>query len=414
MGESYATDLRDYAHRELAEDVAEIIDAVRRRGDAAVRELAGRAHPAAPAEFRLSDTEIRSCADRIPTDLAHDLDRRLRRMRAVAQAQRDSLRDCETALTDGWVHGIRHVPVGSAAGYLSGPLADLDPRDLASFQTGIVLARYAGVPRVLACVPPGPEPVQSVLVTAAQMAGADEIYLLDGVPAVAALALGTESVASVDVVVGCGDALTAQASWQLFGDRGVDVAGRVGGLLVIADDSADPALVAEELLGAILSDLDARVVLITPSAQLAQRVDEDIERRLRGQARAGEARSSWTRRAVITVVADAVAACALADRYAFGRVRIMTEGPRWYLDQMRRSGAVVLGSDAAGIAGDGAPVVPVSVRSCSTRHHRALWIGHFLRTVGYSEWMGDRPAAPTIDPMSLDDLVPALVSTSRG
>jgi sulfopropanediol 3-dehydrogenase len=411
MGESYATDLRDYAHRELAEDVAEIIDAVRRRGDAAVRELSARAHSSVPPDFRLSEGDILASAERVPAGMLHELGGRLRRIQAVAQAQRDSLRDCETEVTDGWVHGVRHVPVGSAGTYLSGPLTDIDACDLASFQTGIALARHAGVPRVLACVRPGETPIQALFVTAARMAGADEIYLLDGVQAVAALALGTESVAPVDVAVGCGDALTAQASWQLFGDRGVDLAGRAGGLLVIADDSADTVQAAGALLAAVLSDLDARAVLITASADLAQQVGDAIERCLRAQTRCGEARSAWTRRGAITLVADAHAACALGERYAFGRGWIMTEGPRWYLDQMRRCGAAVLGSDAAG---DGAPVVPVSVRSCSTRHHRALWIGHFLRAVGYSEWMGDRPAAPTTDPMSFDDLLPTLVTSGRG
>src|SRR6185312_9486420 len=224
MVESYATDLQDYAHRELGEEVAEIIDAVRRRGDAAVRELALRAHGSVPAELRLSAAQIRESADRVPADMTEELACQLRRIRAVAQAQRDSLRDCETDVTDGWVHGVRHVPVGASATYLSGPLHDISPQDLASFQTGIVLARHAGVPRVVACVRPADPAAQSLLVTAADMAGADEIYLLDGVQAVAALALGTESVDRVDVAAGCGDALTAQASWQLFGDRGVDLA----------------------------------------------------------------------------------------------------------------------------------------------------------------------------------------------
>ncbi len=415
MGESYATDLQDYAHRELAEEVAEVIDAVRRRGDVAVRELAARAHATVPDEFRLSAAQIRESAERVPAEAREELACQLRRIRAVAQAQRDALRDCETEVTDGWVHGVRHVPVSASATYLSGAQTDLDPRDLAPFQTGIVLARHAGVPRVVACVPPGTAALESLFVTAADMAGADEIYLLDGIHAVAALALGTESVPPVDVAVGCGDVLTAQASWQLFGDRGVDIAGRAGGLLVIADETADPSHAAGELLSAVLSDLDARAVLIATSARLATRVQEELEVRLRTTAtpRCGQARSAWTRRGTITVVADAHAACALADRFAFGRVRIMTEGPRWYLDRMRRCGAVILGGATTGSAGDAAPVVPVSVRSCSPRQHRALWIGHFLRAVGYSEWVGDRPIEPSIDPMVFDDLLPALAGPGR-
>jgi sulfopropanediol 3-dehydrogenase len=413
MVESYATDLQDYAHRELGEEVAEIIDAVRRRGDAAVRELALRAHGSVPAELRLSAAQIRESADRVPADMTEELACQLRRIRAVAQAQRDSLRDCETDVTDGWVHGVRHVPVGASATYLSGPLHDISPQDLASFQTGIVLARHAGVPRVVACVRPADPAAQSLLVTAADMAGADEIYLLDGVQAVAALALGTESVDRVDVAAGCGDALTAQASWQLFGDRGVDLAGRAGGLLVVADDAADASRAAGELLAAVLSDPDARAVLVTASPRLAEQVETQIETKLRAATRCGEARSAWTRRGTITLVADAHAACALADRFAFGRVRIMTQGPRWYLDRMRRCGAVVLGADVNGSGVDGAAVVPASVRSCSPRQHRALWIGHFLRAVGYSEWVGDRPIEPSTDPMLLDDLMPAFAGPGR-
>ena len=413
MGESYATDLQDYAHRELAEEVAEIIDAVRRRGDSAVRELAARAHSAVPGEFRLTPGQVRESAGRVSAEAAETLAGQLRRIRAVAQAQRDALRDCETEVTDGWVHGVRHVPVGASATYLSGALTEVDPRDLGRFQTGIVLARHAGVPRVVACVRPGEAAMQSLFVTAADMAGADEIYLLDGVHAVAALALGTESVAAVDVIVGCGDALTAQASWQLFGDRGVNIAGRAGGLLVIADEAADPARAADELLAAVLGDLDARAVLVATCSSLAQRVESEIEARLRSVPRCGQARSAWTRRGVITVVADPHAACALADRFAFGRVRIMTEGPRWYLDRMRRCGAVVLGGATSGSESATAPVVPVSVRSCSPRQHRALWIGHFLRAVGYSERVGDRPTGSTIDPMVFDELLPALAGPSR-
>ncbi|HWD76640.1 MAG TPA: histidinol dehydrogenase [Solirubrobacteraceae bacterium] len=389
MGESYATDLQDYERREIAEDVAEVIDAVRRRGDAALRDFAFRAHGETRAELRLDDDEIQRSVQDLPGTTRSRLADAQERMRTAAQAQRDCLRDCESQPSSGFVQGIRHVAVGSSAAYLSRPRGD-DPRaGLPSFHAAVVLARCAGVSRVVACIRPCGGPAQSVCVAAAHIGGADEVYLLDGVHGIAALAVGTESVPRVDVVAGAGDPLTAEACHRLFGERALDVSARSDDLLLIADRTADARRAAAELIAAVLADGEARAVLVTASSTLAHLVSVHVEQALLHHPQAGVARAAWRGRGSIRVVSDAMAACALADRYAFGHVRVIAETPRWYLDRLRNHGTVSLG-----FAGRGeerlAPLgAPVAVDASAPRHPRALWIGHFMRAVTYREWADD-------------------------
>jgi sulfopropanediol 3-dehydrogenase len=411
MNESYATGLQDYARREIAEDVAAVTEAVRRRGDEAVRELTRRARGFAPAQSRLSDPEIAACIDSLSTPALDDIADAVLQIRAFAQAQRAGLRDCETGRTSGFVHGVRHVPVGSSATTVSWPAdARMCSADLSAWLTSLTLAASAGVPRVVACVPPDGSTTQAWFVAAAQFAGTTEIHLLDGVPAIAALAIGTESVERVDVTVDCGGPLTAEATHQLFGGRGLDLARRPADLLVIADESADPHVLGAELATAVVRDAEARAVLVTASVELAQQVAVCVERELASRPPSEDACRRWDRQGAIHRTPDVAAACALADRYAFPHVRIVTDCPRCYLDQLHSCATASFGEEDAAGAGQSLGS-PIPVRAASPRHHQALWIGHFMRSVAYREWVGEGSEEPSAAGGGLaDQLLTALLA----
>ncbi|MGO9960879.1 MAG: histidinol dehydrogenase [Solirubrobacteraceae bacterium] len=417
MSESYATDLQDYADRELAEEVAGVIDAVRRRGDEAVRDFTRRGHGFVPDEFRLRSDEIRRVLTTVPSPVLDRLRRAREETRAFARAQRESMRDVEIESPPGVVNGIRHVAVGSAAAYLSSPAGS--PRsaaELTGLQASVVFARVAGVARVVALVPPGDGQLQTLAIATAALAGADELYLLDGVQAIAALALGTESIQRVDVAIGCGDPPMAEAARRLFGERGIELSSAPSELLVIADDSADPQLIARDLLGAVRCGPQSRAVLVTTSIRIAAQVPAEIER----SAEANGARLTWQRQGAIHLVRDAQVACAVADRYALECLQIRSSEPHWYLTHLHNYGAACLHpATATDECDEGGSAVPVRLKSRSARQHEALWIGTFLRATTYCHRRGrasaEGDAAPSAGPgVFADNGVPAVHRPGRG
>jgi sulfopropanediol 3-dehydrogenase len=276
---------------------------------------------------------------------------------------------------------VRHVPVGSVG--VCVPSADFAlPTTLLA---AIVTARVAGVPRVVACTPLIAGQLPCAFVAALQLAGADEIYALAGVHGVAALAFGTESIPRVEVVIGPSDAPTAEAKRQLFGDRSVTLSATPRELLVIADESADPELVATDLLAAIASGPDARAVLISTSIVLAASVPAALARALDALPGGELAGRTWQRGGAIHVVRDRQAACALADRHGFELVEIMTVDPRWFLRRLRSCGQVLVGAATATALADAGAGALLPPAAPTIRRRDSLWIGSFLKTVTYRE-----------------------------
>ena len=231
----------------------------------------------------------------------------------------------------------------------------------------VVAAKVAGVPRIVACAPPRDgRPVATDVATMA-LAGADEIYAIGGIHGLAALALGTESIPRVDVIVASGGPHVVEAQRQLLGSVGIEVFGGPAEILIVADESADPEIVAADLLAQAEVDSDARAVLVTTSAALAAYVRLEIDRQLGELPLSGVAGTAWRRHGAIHLVASPDEACAIADRHAFEHVEILTSDPRWYLGRLHNYGALHLGAGTTVAFGD------TGTRYATTRSRRAGW-----------------------------------------
>lgn len=305
-----------------------------------------------------------------------------RQVRTFAQHQRDSLTDIEVETLPGVHLGQRHIPVSASGAYVPGGRYPLT----ASAHMTIVTAKVAGVPRVAACTPPIRGEVPKATIAAMHLAGADEIYLLGGVQAVAALAMGTETIGRVDMLAGPGNAYVAEAKRQLFGEVGIDLFAGPTEILVIADETADPFVVAVDLLSQAEHGPDSPAVLITTSEQLGREVLAHIEEILPGMPTRDMAGPAWRDHGEIHVVADTDAAFALADTFASEHVEVLTAEPRKALDAMRDYGALFLGEGTCVSYGDKVigtnHVLPTRG---AARYTGGLWVGKFLKTVTYQE-----------------------------
>ena len=382
MSKSYATDADDYRRGEIAETVAHVIDAVRRRGDEAVRDHARRADGWAPDDFRLSQREIDRCVAEIPASTRADIRFAQGQLERFAEAQRASLRDVEIETLPGIRLGHRHIPFASVGAYVPGRRR----LPVAAAQMSVVAARIAGVPRIVACAPPRDGGPVAADVAAMALAGAHEIYAIGGIHGLAALALGTESIPRVDVIVASGGPHVVEAQRELLGSVGIDVFGGPAEILILADETSDPEIVAADLLAQAEVDPEARAVLVTTSAELADWVRIEMERQLRALPLSGVAGTAWRRHGAIHVVATPEEACAIADRHAFEHVEVLTADPRWYLGRLHNYGALHLGAGttvAFGETGTGTNHTLPTGRAA--RFTGGLWVGHFLKTVTYQE-----------------------------
>ena len=382
MSKSCAIDADDYRRGEIAETVAHVVDAVRRRGDEAVRDYALRADGWAPDEFRLSARDIERCIDEVTPSAREDIRFAQAQLERFAEAQRASLRDVEIETLPGIRLGHRHIPFASVGAYVPGRRR----LPVAAAQMSVVAAKVAGVPRIVACAPPRDgRPVATDVATMA-LAGADEIYAIGGIHGLAALALGTESIARVDVLVASGGPHIVEAQRQLLGSVGIEVFGGPAEILIVADATADPEIVAADLLAQAEVDSDARAVLVTTSELLADYVRIEIDRQLGELPLSGVARTAWRRHGAIHVVASPEEACAIVDRHAFEHVEILTNDPRWYLGHLHNYGALHLGAGTTVAFGDtGTGTNHTLPTGRMARFTGALWVGKFLKTVTYQE-----------------------------
>jgi sulfopropanediol 3-dehydrogenase len=371
----------DTAQADVAERVGTIVAAVRREGDDAVRRYAeqfdGWTRPS-----RLDDDQVEEIVAGLAPQVIEDIRFVQDQVRTFAQAQRDSLVDLEVETLPGVRLGQKHVPVQAVGAYVPGGKYPLT----ASAHMTIVTAKVAGVPRVVACTPPIRGEVPAATVAAMKLAGADEIHVLGGVQAIAAMALGTESIAPVNLLAGPGNAYVAEAKRQLFGEVGIDLFAGPTEILVVADDSADPFLVAVDLLSQAEHGPESPAVLITTSRALGERVLEHVERLLPGLPTADYAGPAWRDWGQVLVVDDLDEAYALADSFAFEHVQVFTRAPREALVKMHDYGALFLGENTCVSYGDKVigtnHVLPTLG---AARYTGGLWVGKYLRTVTYQE-----------------------------
>ncbi|MCA1185115.1 MULTISPECIES: histidinol dehydrogenase [unclassified Saccharopolyspora] len=366
----------------LRDRVRAIIEDVRTRGDAAVREYSERFDGWSPESFRLAPEEVERIVATVPEQVLDDIRFVQEQVRGFARHQRESLHDIEVETLPGVRLGHRHVPVGAVGAYVPGGRYPLT----ASAHMTIVTAKVAGVPRVVACTPPIRGEVPAATVAAMHLAGADEIHLLGGVQAVAAMATGTASVSSVDLLAGPGNAYVAEAKRQLFGEVGIDLFAGPTEILVIADEHADPFVVAVDLLSQAEHGPDSPAVLITTSRELAVEVLGHVEALLPGMPTADFAGPAWRDHGEVVVVDSIDEAFALADTYAAEHVEVLTERPRLALERMRDYGALFLGEGTCVSYGDKVigtnHVLPTKG---AARYTGGLWVGKYLKTVTYQE-----------------------------
>ena len=374
--ESHAADAK------VRETVAGILEDIDRRGDEAVRELSERFDDWSPESFRLSQEEIRDLVSSLPRRTIEDIEFAQAQIRRFAEAQREALKDVEVETLPGVVLGHKNIPVNSVGCYVPGGRYPM----VASAHMSVVTARVAGVERVVACTPPiGGEP-NAATVAAMAMGGADEIYLLGGVQAVAAMALGTGAIDPVDMIVGPGNAFVAEAKRQLFGRVGIDLLAGPTEVLVIADETADAEMVATDLLGQAEHGPTSPAILITTSENLARELPAEIERQLETLPTADVAREAWENHGEIIVVADEQEALTEADRIASEHVEVLTRNPRFFLENMTNYGALFLGPETNVAYGD--KVIGTNhtlPTKGAARYTGGLWVGKFLKTVTYQE-----------------------------
>jgi len=307
-----------------------------------------------------------------------------------AQRQRESLSDFETETLPGVFLGQRNIPLAASGAYVPGGRYPL----LASAHMTIVTAKVAGVPRVAACTPPIRGQVPAATVSAMYLAGAEEIYLFGGAHAIAALALGTETIDRVDMLTGPGNAYVAEAKRQLFGEVGIDLPAGPTETLIIADDTPDSFLVAVDLLSQAEHGPDSPAILITTSEDLARETMTQITELLPGLPTGDIAAAAWRDYGQVHLVADLEEAYALANEFASEHVQVLTSSPRDALDAMVNYGALFLGPRTTVAFGDKVigtnHVLPTRK---AARHTGGLWVGKFLKTVTYQEVRNDASSA---------------------
>jgi len=367
---------------EIVDTVAAVIADVRANGDDAVRRWSEKFDGWTPASFQLTPDEVGAIVGALPETVLDDLRYVQRQVRGFAQAQRDSITDFEVETLPGVFLGQRNIPVAASGAYVPGGRYPLT----ASAHMTVVTAKVAGVERVAATTPPNQTAPPPVSVAAMQLAGADEIYVLGGVQAVAALALGTETIAPVNLLTGPGNAYVAEAKRQLFGEVGIDLFAGPTEVLIVADDTADPFVVATDLLSQAEHGPDSPAVLITTSERVARETVAFIAQLLPGLPTGEIAGRAWRDHGEVHVVADLDAAYALADVYASEHVQIFTERPRAALERMRNYGALFLGDKTCVAYGDKVigtnHVLPTLG---AARYTGGLWVGKYLKTVTYQE-----------------------------
>ena len=368
------------AGAEVRATVEAILTDVDSLGDAAVRRYSESFDGWSPESFRLTDEEVAACVAAVPGQTLDDIRFAQEQIRGFALAQRAALTDVEVETLPGVFLGHRNLPVGSVGCYVPGGRYPM----VASAHMSVVTAKAAGVPRIVACAPPVGGAPHPAIVAAMHLGGADEILVLGGVQAVAAMALGTETVEPVDMLVGPGNAYVAEAKRQLFGRVGIDLLAGPTETLIIADETCDAELAAVDLLGQAEHGPTSPAVLLTTSAELAAAVPAAIEAELGWLPTADVARTAWEECGEIILCDTVDELVTEADRIASEHVQVMTREPQVFLERMRNYGALFLGPRTNVAFGDkviGTNHTLPTMRAA--RYTGGLWVGKFLKTCTY-------------------------------
>lgn len=374
------------ADRKVRDTVEAALADIESRGDRAVREMSVKFDGWDREDYRLTQAEIDACVDGLTAQERKDIEFAQAQVRNFAQIQRDSMAEVEVETLPGVVLGHKHIPVNAAGCYVPGGKYPL----LASAHMSVITAKVAGVPRVITCAPPFEGKPADKIVAAQAMAGADAIYALGGIQAIGAMALGTQSIGAVDMLVGPGNAFVAEAKRQLFGRVGIDLFAGPTETMVIADESVDGELCATDLLGQAEHGPESPAILITNSEKLARDTLREVERLLAVLPTADYARPAWENFGEVVVCESYEEMVRVADDYANEHVQVMTQEPDYFLKNMTNYGAMFLGPRTNVSYGD--KVIGTNhtlPTKKSARYTGGLWVGKFLKTCTYQNVLTD-------------------------
>ena len=377
--------------RSVRDTVEGILADIEKRGDDAVRELSIKFDKWDRESYQLTKSEIQDCMDQLTGQDLKDIEFAQSQVRNFAQIQRESMKDVEVETLPGVVLGHKNIPLNAAGCYVPGGKYPL----LASAHMSVITAKVAGVPRVATCAPPFQGKPAPAIVAAQAMAGADEIYCLGGIQAVAAMAIGTQSIAPVDILVGPGNAFVAEAKRQLFGRVGIDLFAGPTETLVIADEiGCDGELAATDLLGQAEHGPDSPAVLLTTSEKLARETMAEVERLLQILPTAEHARKASETYGEVIVAENDEEMVRIADEIASEHVQVMTRDPDYFLNNMTNYGALFLGARTNVSYGD--KVIGTNhtlPTKKAARYTGGLWVGKFLKTCTYQKVLTDEASA---------------------
>lgn len=407
-----ATPLAPADEQAVRDTVSEILRRVKAEGLAAVREYSRRFDGWDPPSFRVDDEEIAAARGKLAPDVLASLEFAHEQVRHFAELQRASLLEFEEETRPGVFLGQKHIPLASVGAYVPSGTYPM----LMSAQMSILTAKVAGVKRVVGCAPPyGAAGIYPEVLWSMHLAGADEIWAVGGVQALAMLAYGVEGHAPVDLIAGPGNMYVAEAKRQLFGQVGIDLLAGPTEILIIADEAADPLIVAADLLGQAEHGPTSPAVLVTTSRALAEATLAEVDRQLPLLASAEVLRTSWVQLGEVVVVADREEAVAVADRYAPEHLEVQAADAGWYADHLNNYGTLCLGEEATIAFSDKAIGTNHTLPTAgAARYTGGLWVGKFLKTVTYQRCTreGALEIAPHAGLLSDAELMPGHAATA--
>ena len=367
--------------QETAGIVSEMLIDLEKNGMDAVRKYSRQFDDWDPPSFRMSQREINEALAQMSPQAIRDTDYCQSNVKKFAEAQRNTLKDLEVELRPGVILGHRHIPMNAVGCYIPGGRYPM----FGSAQMNIIPARVADVQHIVACTPPVKgKGYYPATINAIHKAGADAIYLLGGVPALALMAFGLDGVPPVDMLCGAGNRFVVEAKRQLFGRCGIDLLAGPTEILVIADDTADPALVACDLLGQAEHDPSSGVCLICLSEEFAQRVMSEVHRQLETLPTREVASMAWHDHGIVYVADDPDDAVRLSDDYAPEHLELHVSDTSYYFERLRNYGSLFIGEETTVAYGDKTigtnHILPTSR---AARYTGGLWVGKFLKTCTY-------------------------------